>query len=431
MATPGTGMAQDEGATALAREAATLDRGSDGSIETLRRVRTLLDRIVAEHPSSDLAVEVLLEGTIEGLDVAALEARLAAAATAGEAAAPVASPTGASASDAAARACLARGVGMPGAPLDLVADVGSDGSVVGPPRLPDGRGPAAAGGATHDALVAALDACAPFPSNPGGRTLRITVDGSGAIALATAGEEVADYLPEQDVAPPPVEAPLASTSDASSPAAPPAPEPPRPPAGDAASEASIGLDRLEIRDLQARLLVSGHDPNGVDGSIGPGTQGALRSWQTSQGIEPSGYLTGDQLASLRTASQTALDIWLRDPANAARREPPPPIALTPRRMTGTWSFTTRCGAGSRLGRVTIDGAMAVAHAGGSSYRGRVQNSQGLRGNFSGTLRGRTLVGEIDWGLLIGRTRFDGRVADGSLTIGGRDTNGCSFSATKR
>lgn len=42
-------------------------------LPALREIRLILDRIVAEYPSSDLATQILLQETIGTLDVAALE----------------------------------------------------------------------------------------------------------------------------------------------------------------------------------------------------------------------------------------------------------------------------------------------------------------------------------------------------------------------
>lgn len=202
------------------------------------------------------------------------------------------------------------------------------------------------------------------------------------------------------------------------------------PVGSEATERELDLDRQAIRDLQARLLVIGHDPNGVDGAIGRGTRGAIRSWQTSMSAEPTGYLNAAQLAALKDQSQAALDEWLKDDANARQYEPPPPIALGPGNMSGSWRYTTNCGSNSRLGRMTITGNMQMAHAGGANYRGVLVNSQGLRAQMSATLRGRSVAGTANFGFLFGSVRFDARVDDQALVLRGRDSNGCSFYARK-
>lgn len=200
--------------------------------------------------------------------------------------------------------------------------------------------------------------------------------------------------------------------------------------GTEASEAALALDKQAIRDLQARLLVLGYDPNGIDGAAGRGTRAALRAWQQSQGIEATGYLNEVQRQRLRAESEVALGVWRANPENERLYTPPPPIALGPRNVSGTWRFTTKCGANSALGRTTITGVLNVGHAGGNRYSGRVQQSQGFRGQFSGRLNGRRMSGEINWGLLLGRVQVAGTIADQKLAMSGRDSNRCSFYAVK-
>lgn len=383
------------GPAALAREAAALDDGPGTPVEKLLRIRALLDQIVAEYPSSDLAVSVILEGDVGGVDVADLEARLR------RAEAELANPLA---------ACLTGAlVGQTGPALDLMAAIDSQGRVVGLPSLVDGGALNAGARTKYLATVAALDTCSPVPFSHAGGQVRVSVAENGAVSIG-AMETVTLGIVE------------------------PANEAPRPSNGTAATEAGLSLDRQAIRDLQARLLVLGHDPNGVDGAIGSGTRGALRSWQEAQGLAPTGFLNAEQHEVLLSRSQPALDVWLRSAANAQLYEPPPApavIALTPGRLAGTWDTTTRCGPGSKLGRVTFQSAMNVAHSGDGTFRGRISTSQGLRGNVVLILRGRTLEGTANYGLLIGRTSFRGQFADQSLLVSGSDTNGCSFSSRKR
>ena len=201
------------------------------------------------------------------------------------------------------------------------------------------------------------------------------------------------------------------------------------PVGSEATERELDLDRQAIRDLQARLLVIGHDPNGIDGAIGRGTRGAIRSWQSSMSAEPTGYMNSVQLSALREQSERQLAAWLTEPGNATLYDPPV-IALTPQTMSGNWRFTSNCGANSRLGRMTLTGVLNIRHAGGNQYAGSARQSQGFNGRFAGRLQGRQIVGEINWGLLVGRTSFRGTVADERLVILGSDSNGCGFSARK-
>jgi hypothetical protein len=63
-----------QAALALYRDAEA--RPGDARLDDYRSVRRLLDLIVTRHPGSDLAVQILLQQTIEGLDVASLDRAL-------------------------------------------------------------------------------------------------------------------------------------------------------------------------------------------------------------------------------------------------------------------------------------------------------------------------------------------------------------------
>jgi peptidoglycan hydrolase-like protein with peptidoglycan-binding domain len=63
-----------QAAVALYRDAEA--RPDDTRLDDYRSVRRLLDLIVTSHPGSDLAVQILLQQNIEGLDVAALDRAL-------------------------------------------------------------------------------------------------------------------------------------------------------------------------------------------------------------------------------------------------------------------------------------------------------------------------------------------------------------------
>lgn len=60
----------------------------------------------------------------------------------------------------------------------------------------------------------------------------------------------------------------------------------------------LGLTRAEIRVLQARLQAAGQSPGTADGLWGRRTDAAVRGWQAAQGIEPTGYLSREQIALL-------------------------------------------------------------------------------------------------------------------------------------
>ncbi|HOZ32210.1 MAG TPA: peptidoglycan-binding protein, partial [Tabrizicola sp.] len=284
----------------------------------LEKMRALLDRIVSDHPDSDLALMIVLEVSVEGVDVAALN-------------------------------------------RDLTA--------------------------------------APDPTS---------------IAAPVVPEPVAPMVEPTSPTPAPVApAPTAQAGPA-----------------DAVTETALALDDLGWRDVQARLLVLGHDPNGIDGQPGRGTRQALSTWQAASGVPASGYLAADHLALLVSQSQDALDLWLQDPANKERHTPPPPIELTANAVNGTWSFTATCGKNSAFPGQTITGAMKLALGSGRSVAGTVRNSQGFNGKVSGQIDGRRMSGVINWGLLLGKVSFSGRIAAQSLSFSGQDSNGCRLKARK-
>ena len=74
---------------------------------------------------------------------------------------------------------------------------------------------------------------------------------------------------------------------------PPVAEPsPRPPArpGGRTAEAALRLDRDTRGLIQRGLRERGFDPGPLDGVIGPRTRDAIRRWQTTEGLTPTGYV---------------------------------------------------------------------------------------------------------------------------------------------
>ncbi|WP_171130687.1 MULTISPECIES: peptidoglycan-binding domain-containing protein [unclassified Ruegeria] len=195
-------------------------------------------------------------------------------------------------------------------------------------------------------------------------------------------------------------------------------------------EAAMNLAIQDYRDIQARLTVLGFDPNGVDGKPGKGTRSAISRWQSEHAINNTGYLNDAQLNLLKQDSEELLVIWLQNKENARLYEPPPPIALGPANLSGNWRYTTTCGRNSRIGQVKISGVFAIAHKGGSSYSGRINNSQGFRGTINGGISNRRFDAEVNWGLFLGRVQVTGYIADYELAMSGRDSNGCSVYARK-
>jgi peptidoglycan hydrolase-like protein with peptidoglycan-binding domain len=134
-----------------------------------------------------------------------------------------------------------------------------------------------------------------------------------------AGPDVAEPAPPDADAPPAgrqtakPEAPAPSGE----PAAAEAPDPVR---AAAAAEEKLGLGRDQRREVQARLLVAGHDPRGLDGIFGPGTRLALSAWQAAQGLERTGYLDAAALDLLERRTESAYAVWVeRQRAEEAAR----------------------------------------------------------------------------------------------------------------
>lgn len=383
---PGTARADDAAANALFVDAVRTYRAAaalegDERMAALRSVRAALDRVLADYPDSAVAQRLRVEPQPAGIDLAAL---------------PAAAPQ--SPED-----CIAAGLGEPPPEdMQMLAAFDAAGMLTGIPILERPVEADATIRAQFLAMTAAVDACAPFEVAQGATEVRILARPDGSVGWSLA--------PAPEVATAPVVATLGPATEA--------------------EEDALGLDRQDIRDLQARLLVSGFDPNGVDGVIGGGTRAALRDWQQSIGLAPTGFLNAAQRAALTARSDAALAAWRADPDNERLYTPPDPIALGPRNVAGTWRFTSTCGPNSRLGNLRITGVLDLRHAGGNSYSGTARQSQGFRGQFSGRLEGRQVIARINWGLLIGRVDVTGRIADQELVMRGRDSNGCSFHAAR-
>jgi peptidoglycan hydrolase-like protein with peptidoglycan-binding domain len=353
----------------------------DIRLSTYRSAKDLLDIVVSSYGSSEIGQGIASGAVVQGIDVGALNA------------------------------AVQNGSIDPGKPV--LIDLGS--TIVTAVAPAD---PAAPGNGSRPSASTQGDAVAPVPlvtpehvGLPGeaAPTVAVVLPSEPDTGAASSGDDAAPVVPRS------LPLPEAQATFV---------EP-----GTEATEAALDLGKPEFRDIQARLLVLGHDPNGIDGLAGRGTRSALRLWQAENAVEGSGYLSASQLSLLREQSEQQLAAWLQEPGNAALYDPPV-IALTPQTMSGNWRFTSTCGANSRLGRMTLTGILNIRHAGGNQFTGSARQSQGFNGRFAGRLQGRQIVGEINWGLLVGRTAFRGTVADERLVISGSDSNRCGFSARK-
>jgi peptidoglycan hydrolase-like protein with peptidoglycan-binding domain len=77
------------------------------------------------------------------------------------------------------------------------------------------------------------------------------------------------------------------------------------------AESGLNLTRNERRAIQRNLTLLDFNTRGVDGIFGPGSRGAIRNWQQSNGFAQTSYLTTEQInridgqASRRTAEVEA------------------------------------------------------------------------------------------------------------------------------
>jgi peptidoglycan hydrolase-like protein with peptidoglycan-binding domain len=63
-----------------------------------------------------------------------------------------------------------------------------------------------------------------------------------------------------------------------------------------------GSSGPDVRDLQQKLQDLGFDPNGVDGTFGPGTKAAVIAFQNSRGLTADGIVGPNTLAALQAAA---------------------------------------------------------------------------------------------------------------------------------
>lgn len=360
--------------------------------------------IVNDFPASDAAVSILLQEPYNGIDFSSFEQRLQAAT---QLASQVPEPN---VSNSDKISCLKGKMPTPPSHRMMVQfSTDSRGKLSGLPEMVE---PVNSSTEVEQFLnlFTAVKECEPFDTDASEVTFRLSTTSDGGMSLVAlkvpldseSSSGVAESLSTLDVLP----------------------------MGTEEAESQMDLDRRAIRDIQARLLVLGHDPNGVDGKIGRGTRAAMRAWQVSIGTEPTGYLNQPQYAALQTQSQAALDQWLLDEDNAESYVQPPILEIGPGNLAGTWRYSSNCGARSKLGRIRFTGTLNISHVGGNNYGGTLVNSLGNRGRTKATIRGRSISAETNFGLLLGKVRFSGRVDENALIIRGRDSNGCSLYASK-
>ena len=306
----GPSVAQD-GLQPLLDRLRAIQNNPNASAVELTSATIIVDRIVQSYPASEAAVSILLEENYEGIDFASFKARLAAG-PATPAPAPqqqtqttlsVIQPTvqGTPHLD-----CISA-LFQPQAQTAIQLSVSTDqyGAVTQLPEFVSPEQPAALVRIDYLGLAIAIEKCAPFSNwlNPGKHVFDVSA--TGAVGVTP--------IPDNPVAAAPANTTGLSVLGAPSPQSVPGFE-----ITSAETEAAMQLDRPAVRDLQARLLVMGFDPNGVDGSLGKGARTALSGWQASIGVAATGFLNPPQLENLKQASEVPLTEWLQDPANAAK-----------------------------------------------------------------------------------------------------------------
>lgn len=89
-----------------------------------------------------------------------------------------------------------------------------------------------------------------------------------------------------------------------------------------ATEAELGLSKLQRKQLQLRLNLSGNNVGVTDGAIGPGTRGGIAGWQTQNGLVPTGYLNALQHQLLTAKTEMAYVQHMQTNPNALNAPAP-------------------------------------------------------------------------------------------------------------
>ena len=103
---------------------------------------------------------------------------------------------------------------------------------------------------------------------------------------------------------------------------------------DKASEKDLAFSGEQMRDINVRLILLGHNAGSSGASLTSGTRKALSAFQSSAGLVPTGYLNRGQYELLKTRSEPQFAAWVqqgRPPLAAAEAEAATPAADTPRR----------------------------------------------------------------------------------------------------
>lgn len=87
------------------------------------------------------------------------------------------------------------------------------------------------------------------------------------------------------------------------------------------AEDQLNLTRNQRRDIQRDLTLLDFNTRGVDGIFGPGSRGAIRNWQQTNGFAQTGFMTREQIDRLDgQASRRAQEIEAQEAAEKAELE---------------------------------------------------------------------------------------------------------------
>ncbi|PZN97464.1 MAG: caspase [Hyphomicrobiales bacterium] len=89
--------------------------------------------------------------------------------------------------------------------------------------------------------------------------------------------------------------------------------------GSAETEAGLKLTAKDRRELQRRLSLSGFKPGKASANFGPSQRSAIKEWQTTRAIAPTGFLAPMQLKALRAQTEPAYQRALAEEAKPAAR----------------------------------------------------------------------------------------------------------------
>lgn len=278
------------------------------SIETLLQIRVVLDHISSEFSTSEHAVQIMFQDTISGVDIFALDQRLA------NSDGRVVTYVGEDISDhdvgvvqdgqlvggssnsqnsdvqdfgrsfksssadimllsSLLNSCYLGESADSSSSLGVVSFfVDENGELNGIPELINSDDMEMETRRIYLNAMIALDICSPYPMIFSGRGFVVTF--------------AKDRLIYLDVA-----------------------EEPWVPSNSAMHEA-LNFDRAAIAGIQVRLSILGFDPNGIDGSFGQGSRKAISEWQVAESIPPTGYFDQRQHEKFTETSQQRFDDWL-------------------------------------------------------------------------------------------------------------------------